>query len=389
MSKLDQPVCHICNKSDDVNYFIEVPILSQLETLYKRPDFIEKLNSRFHRNKKNDLNYEDIYDGSVYKSLPERFLSNRNNVTFSWNSDGVPLFKSSKFNIWPFYLVINELSFKERFSKDNVIVAGLWFGSSKPSINLFASVFENDLKKLVKGVDFKVGNEQQTIKVKALISSGTCDLPAKALFLNLQQFNGKHGCPHCEIETKRIENTQTYPFKENLILRTSETTNQYSEQALQTGKPVRGVKGPTFLKLIVFDFQKATGIDSMHNLDQGLMKKLMTIWFDVDHRNHASSLLPYISIIDKQMKLLTPPAFVNRLPRKVSEYSYWKASEFRSFLLIYSIPLLKNIMNSTYFEHHALLVYAIFLLNCTSISNEMIETAKHLLIEYVSKFECL
>ena len=79
----------------------------------------------------------DIYDGELYKKLlqhPE-VLSSPHNFSFTWNTDGVPVFKSSNFSLWPLYLVVNELSPKKRFSKDSMILAGLWFGSSKFSLN--------------------------------------------------------------------------------------------------------------------------------------------------------------------------------------------------------------------------------------------------------------
>ena len=32
------------------------------------------------------------------------------NLSLMWNADGVPLFKSSKYSLWPMYLLINELA---------------------------------------------------------------------------------------------------------------------------------------------------------------------------------------------------------------------------------------------------------------------------------------
>ena len=42
-----------------------------------------------------------------------------------WNTDGIPVFKSSGFALWPLYLVINEIPYKERISRDNMIFASL------------------------------------------------------------------------------------------------------------------------------------------------------------------------------------------------------------------------------------------------------------------------
>uniref|UniRef100_A0ABD2XQ09 Uncharacterized protein n=1 Tax=Trichogramma kaykai TaxID=54128 RepID=A0ABD2XQ09_9HYME len=164
--------------------------------------FLEKLTHRFTRTKSDELNYEDICDGLVYKSLPDDFTDNPNNITFTWDSDGFPLFKSSKFSVWPVYLMINELPYQDRKQKKNNIVAGLWCGTSKPLVHLFISPFEQGLQQLYSGVNFQVPNEPGIVKVRGLIACGTCDLPAKALFLNIHQYNGKYGCPSCEIRTE-------------------------------------------------------------------------------------------------------------------------------------------------------------------------------------------
>ena len=70
----------------------------------QRKGFKEMLSNRFTRIKVNDSNFEDIYDGSIYKELINKgFFSDSNNISLTWNTDGVPLFKSSKLSIWPFF----------------------------------------------------------------------------------------------------------------------------------------------------------------------------------------------------------------------------------------------------------------------------------------------
>jgi len=51
----------------------------------------------------------------VYKQLVDGGgpLSDPKNISLTWNTDGVPIFKSSKFSVWPFYCIINELRFME------------------------------------------------------------------------------------------------------------------------------------------------------------------------------------------------------------------------------------------------------------------------------------
>ena len=59
----------------------------------------------------------DITDGLLYK---EKVKQDRFTITFTFNTDGVPVFKSSGYTFWPLYLVINELPYRMRYR--NIIV---------------------------------------------------------------------------------------------------------------------------------------------------------------------------------------------------------------------------------------------------------------------------
>ena len=39
---------------------------------------------------------------------------------FGWNTDGFSIFRSSNYNIWPFYITVNELSEHLRFQDPNM-----------------------------------------------------------------------------------------------------------------------------------------------------------------------------------------------------------------------------------------------------------------------------
>lgn len=54
---------------------------------------------------------KDIMDGEEYQKYcqPGGFLANQNNFSLIFNTDGIPLFKSSGVGLWPVYLAINEL----------------------------------------------------------------------------------------------------------------------------------------------------------------------------------------------------------------------------------------------------------------------------------------
>jgi hypothetical protein len=70
---------------------------------------------------------------------------NQEDFSVSGNTDGVPLFQSSLYSMWPFYL---ELPLRLRNQLDNKIVGGVWFGSKKPAINTFLKLFCSTMKSL-------------------------------------------------------------------------------------------------------------------------------------------------------------------------------------------------------------------------------------------------
>ena len=59
----------------------------------------------------------DISDGEMYRKLcePGQVLYGNNNLTLIFNTDGVTLYKSSRTEIWPIYLAINEIPVVERY----------------------------------------------------------------------------------------------------------------------------------------------------------------------------------------------------------------------------------------------------------------------------------
>ena len=59
----------------------------------------------------------DLSNGRVCKALASKdgLLANERSLSFTLNTDGVVVFKSTKYSIWPVLLMINELPFSERY----------------------------------------------------------------------------------------------------------------------------------------------------------------------------------------------------------------------------------------------------------------------------------
>ena len=166
--------CKVCHKKlenkndkclqhefDEKGYFIEIPLEEQLQVLFKRPGFYEKLNYRFER-KQNEKCVGEFYEGSVYKKFAtEDMLGNRNNISFTLYSDS---FQTSNFSseMWVLCLAINELEYNEKVKMENLLIVGLT--CEKPELNLFLKPLYNSMMNLVRGVSFETPD--QTIIVK-------------------------------------------------------------------------------------------------------------------------------------------------------------------------------------------------------------------------------
>ena len=85
--------------------------------------------------------------------------------------------------------------------------------------------------------------------------------------------------------------------------------------------------------------------------------------------------------IDKMLLRIKPPHEFQRSPRPISVSHFWKASEFRSWLLYYSLPILKDILPPYYVHHFALLVTSMHILLGTNLSVELINDAERMLLE--------
>ncbi|KAJ1518889.1 hypothetical protein ONE63_011502 [Megalurothrips usitatus] len=230
-------------------YFIEFPILSQLQSMFTRPASYESLQFRCNRVKREDTNIEDIYDGEIYQRfLNSGFLSNPNNLSFFMYFDGISLFKSSTFSIWPVYFTINELKYKLRTTKEKTILAGLWFGETKPNPNHFLRPLRESLSHWENTGEVLNLPNGQNVRVHAKLLGAVGDLPAKALFMRFMQYNGAFSCSNCMERGTRFDvgnNTiQVFPYSRNFELRTIEDTNDYAAQALHATRVFMQSKAP-------------------------------------------------------------------------------------------------------------------------------------------------
>ena len=379
-------------------FCLEIPLITQLQALFTRPKFFNLLDHRFKRSNRPNV-IEDIYDGELYREHFEHensLLRDKRNLSFTYNTDGVPLFKSSKFSLWPLYFAINELPCPQRFQKENMILAGLWYGERKPLMLNFLKPFHTALSKLeTDGMEAKSPSGEIFIS-KAILLLGTCDMPAKCMVCNSTQFNGFYGClkckqPGCTVKTSRGGNVHAFPFLSSDPTgpaRTHEQTREDAREAFEKRGIVDGIKGPCwFAALKYHDLIRGSAVDYMHCVLEGVMKLLLKLWFGGGHSDANFTIANRIFEVDKRLAEIKPPNNISRCPRSIENHSkYWKASELRSFLLFYGAVVLNGILPDAWYEHFMLLSEAIFLLSMEEITHVQLVHAENLIEHFCVTF---
>lgn len=249
---IDCPNCQYCNiKSvlkQNGNYFIYIPIKEQLRQLLSTNIFhkLQRVRTR------DDDIFSNVTSGKVYQSMVENQIISDLDITLQWNADGVDTFKSSKVSMCPIQIAINELPYQVR--KDNIILAALWSGPTKPVVDIFLKPFVDELRDLHEhGINCLPPNFNETINVKVHAILSPVDSVARCTLQNITQFNGKFGCSLCLHPGQHIKvgngYARVYCGNEG-IARSKEQHYRNAEQAVLLNTAVNGVKGVSLLMLL-------------------------------------------------------------------------------------------------------------------------------------------
>jgi hypothetical protein len=151
----------------------------------------------------------DIKSSSLYKTSTT-LTSQSNNlsnptvypITLNIHTDGAPLVRSVKLSLWPCLASIVELPPQIREKQINIVVLSLWLSSIKPNVNLFTNDSIEQLLDLSHPFILIINNLQFSITIKTQFF--VSDLPAKALFWKIINFNGYSACSNCTTEGKEF-----------------------------------------------------------------------------------------------------------------------------------------------------------------------------------------
>ena len=149
-----------------------------------------------------------------------------------------------------------------------------------------------------------------------------------------------------------------------------------------------GAKGPTVLSQLMPDFILGMGLDRMHSVDGGVVKKVLNLFFIVENRAQPFSLYAFINLINSRLTSIKTPKFIHRMPRSIIELVHWKASEIKMWFFIIQSQFCKEFLEHFY-NHYLLLEIGIALLSSDKIILQMIQISRDFLNKYVRQFETL
>lgn len=151
-------------------------------------------------------------------------------------------------------------------------------------------------------------------------------------------------------------------------------------------KHFKGVKpGSSALASLPFiQISKCFVAEEMHAVFLGIVRQVTKLWFESTKQPYT--LKQYIDEINAFILLIRPPSSFHRLPREISEMHHFKAYEWFTWLLYYSVPIVLKYLPQKYSQHWLLLVNGIYLLNKRTITQKDLKMAEKCFKIFVEDF---
>ncbi|XP_030754939.1 uncharacterized protein LOC115881541 isoform X1 [Sitophilus oryzae] len=281
------------------------------------------------------------------KNVISKIVSNSSingEIQLCFNVDGIPLFKSSKSQLWPILCSIKNIPCSNPFT------VAVFCGKSKPKpLNTFLKPFIEELNTFLQNGFINGSNEYVEIKVHSFI----CDAPARAYLKCTKSHTGYSSCDKC---TVRGEYYMNKVVLDSLI--SQKRTDEAFRQQLDEDHHI----AQTPLTELPIDLIKSFPIDYMHNICLGIVKKLLNTWIGGPLKVRLPSQKVKI-ISERLLDLKTHiPVEFNRKPRSLDELQYWKATEFRMFLIYLGPLVLKDLVDIAIYENFLAFHFSISIL---------------------------
>lgn len=367
-----------------------------LRSLLSRQDFVSNC-SLWKSQQVIDNDILDIYSGRIWKDFKQfngvPFLDAEYSLAFILNIDWFQPYTHTQTSIGVIYLTVLNLPRYIRYKRENVILVGIIPGPHEPKhLNPYLQPLVEELLELWNGIKFPVCMSAgvKNEYVRAVILCVSCDLPAASKTCGFLGHAANLSCIKClkvspgGIGCKDYSgfDRSSWPKRDNHQHRRAvqkirtQTTQKEMESKM-------GCRYSCLLDLPYFDATRMLCIDPMHNLLLGTGKHMLSLWIDqgwIEKRHFIS--------IQKFVDNLILPSRIGRIPKKIeSAFSGFKADQFKSWIIIYSIPALYSILPTEHLECWRHFVLACRILCKQRLSMIEIDLADILLLRFCKRVQ--
>lgn len=184
------------------------------------------------------------------------------------------------------------------------------------------------------------------------------------------------GCESCVQKVSYIDSRTTFPSSEAVKRKDDEfSVMVYTEHQLKVLP----------LQELHIGLVSSFVLDSMHLVYHGVTKRRMSRWIKGPKATKLSHLqLDIISGKPVQLARYIPREFA-RKPWSLHELDWWKATEFRQFLLYTGIVVLKSELDVTLYNNFLCLSVSMFLLSNSELVHHYIDYVEQLLVYFVNE----
>jgi len=308
--------------------------------------------------------------------IAPKYLKNVSTFKLLINIDGLPLFKSSRSEVYPILCTV--VSIPELRKK--VFPVGIYYGIEKPNnLNEYLQDFIDEINNLIEhGLHF--GNHISFLNGTYFV----CDAPAKSYIMGTVSHTGFNSCTRCIVRGITSDNRRIFVDLESLA-RTNEDFLEWKDTNFRRrDTPLTNIAGLDFVHHFILDY--------LHLQCLGVMRTMiMNIWYKgpIPHRLSAAQIEMLSNhLVEFQCHI---PAEFPRKCRELFIVLRWKGTEFRLFMLYVGLVVLKNILSKQKYVHFLEFHCAMRILLNQNLCKDRIfrQFAKDILKHFVQSTEIL
>ena len=223
--------CTFCGKLPaKSSYFLYNSITDYIHSLLTDSDLRYYLNYATDRTQEREPAYRDPRDGSEFQRIQSR---SPGSIQLLLNADGVPLYKTTSYSLHP--ITVCPLNYPLIIRRKRLHCCILWNDKVKPNYSELFKPFIEEMTHL--GTEGLVWINDNTItRTKVFLTLITADSVARAPLQQIQQFNGKYGCPVCVTPSTPLNKSNAlhriYNYRTQPVLRTSTDTLHIGKSAV-------------------------------------------------------------------------------------------------------------------------------------------------------------